>query len=342
MSTSSRILFPVAVDAQALQDHPTERDRIIHHAVTSALQSHGILTIGDGDAEALFDAIAAIGSDSQALWVQLLKALDKWDRIDRRSRTASVTDVLNGLSELKDFGEIVRLIVAGEDAAKQHGVSASTKCRTVNGSDVVVAASVDRSTAIESAGRVGRFPKGTEREEIAETLLRPLGARSTHVRVLDPQMLETFITDGKHPPHVQWLLQTLAASMPPMSTISIIGTLQNTWVRSNKESQEDRIRQLIETLLTGRTKPLTVRVTLVQSARTPLQNRYAWFSCGPSYDVLHNFAPLGSDQLKTELRFLRQDLDFARDTMQLAEAYETCKLPGMISVTVDLPIESKE
>lgn len=341
MNPSAQVLFPVGVDSAAIRDHPTDRDRQVHREVVNTLRNHGIVKLNPDDLKALRDAIGDLGPDSKTLWKELLRGLGGLRRIEESPCTAPISEVVERLGERDDFHGLVRLVVAGEGAAKQHGVDDSRGSRSVAGTDVVLARTIDKAPSVRAAGRVGRFPIGTSRVEIAATLLRPLATRSTEVKALDPHLLIDYVEDKKPPAHVVWLLRTLGAAMPPQSTMWLIGNLHNTWRQANRKAHENQVAELISTVLSDRSDPLTVEVRLVQAAKTPLKNRYLWFSCGYSYDVLHNFDPLGYDPLKEEISFRRHDDVASKEAPNIAKSYDGAKHPAVVRVTRSLGTGSR-
>lgn len=128
---------------------------------------------------------------------------------------------------------------------------------------------------------------------------------------------------------------TLGKAMPPNATLSVLGKLQWHWKEGERASQEARIERFLEQALSTRTDPLTVEVRAVKA--TPLKNRFIWFSCGHSYDVLHNFAPLSSDLLNEELRFIRHLDVVAEETYRTADRIENATQKTMVSVTKTFP-----
>ncbi len=333
MSASSEILFPIAIDPDALLGFSDPAHKQTHVAAEEFIRAHGILSFGPGDERALLDAIGELVGRPQQLWSAAVEYLRKNRRANAR-RTTSLADFLAGPAMLDDSAELVRLAVvaSGDDAAARTGDSRA------NITERSTLPDIDESTAFEESGAIGTFPVGTPRREIAERFMKPLAARSRLVRVMDPQMLEGFLKNPKSSPaHVGWLLGVLGVALPAGATISLLGTLQGTWPLGNRPKDEVLVETFLRDALKSRTDPLTVNVTLVQTMRQPLKNRYLWFDCTDPFDVLHNLVPLGADPLREEFRVERQRPVNFQETKRIAEAYESADQRGMVAISVVLP-----
>lgn len=332
MSPTRKVLFPIAVDPDALRDHPTDRDQLVHREVVTTLGDRGILSLPEADREDLFRAIGGLGDLSKTLWVKQLHALNDLNRLDQVMHARGVGDRLRQPAHVSDVTAPVRLIVAGRAAAEAHGVDDGSGYKTIDDTDIVLAGTIHRSPALADREALGVFPPGsTRREVIASGFLKPLAERSTAVKILDPHILEDLVSGDASPANAEWLLRTLAESMPPGSTLSILGKLQRQWEEADRADQEARVEELLDRVLSARVEPMTVHVRLLKT--TSLKNRYMWFSCGHSYDVLHNFAVLSNERLNEELRFTRQSDEVALQTMQTAKSIEDNTQQTMVSVT---------
>lgn len=333
MNPPARILFPIAVDPRALLDFNDPAHKQTHAVAAEFVRQYGILSYGPGDKQALYGAVSELSGRAQQLWASVMEYLKVCRRTDEQSRTSSLPDFLQDLAMLENSADEVRLAIIATSAAT---ITQTTQPAS-NTTEHVTLPDIDESRAVTDASEIGTFPLRALRSEIAEQLVKPLAARSTHVKVMDPHILEKLITDAKNPsplPNVEWLLGVLGAAMLPDSTISIVGTLQGRWDPRNRADAETRIDRFLEHALRTRATPITVKVRLVQAAKTPVKNRFLWFNCGCSFDVLHNFAPLIHEELKEELRLIRQDEATAEQTRRLAEEYESFNLAGsLVSVT---------
>lgn len=333
MTSQPRALLHTAVDPDALLDHTSDRDRQVHRAVVEALQSHGILTLGRGQSDTLFEAVARLGNDSKTLWVKTISRLNDLNRIDRDLPIPSLADSLASSSPADAWVGILDLVVAGEVSGQRHGVEIGAGSRTLGGVDLVLAATIDESPALEAASKVGHFPARTPRKEISAQFLRPLAVRSSAVKLIDPHLLEEFIREDKFPAHVEWLLTELAEVLPPGASISLLGKLQREWPNGYLPDPETRVSKFLSETLSHRSLPLTVEVRFAK--HTDLQNRYIWFSCGRSYDVLHLFAPLTSEPIGRELRFIPQDPEAAAATLAAAAKLEAATRE-VVTVTYEI------
>lgn len=334
MNPPAQILFPIAVHPRALLDFNDPDHKQTHVAAAKFLREYGILSYGPGDRQDLHRAIRELSGRPQQLWAGVLEYLKASRRADDQSRTSSLTEFLQALAKLDNSADVVRLAVIAKSAATR-----TPTLRTgLNTTEHVTLPDIDESQAVADAGRIGTFPIRTPRSMIAKQLLAPLAARSAHVRIMDPHILEDLVKDAKNSPaHVEWLLGVLGDAMPPDSTISLIGTLQGTWRASTRADAEARIDRFLGKALRTRVVPLKVHVQLVQALKSPLKNRFLWFDCGCSFDVLHNFTALNAEPLYEELRLTRQDEATATQTDRLAERYESFNGLARVSVTKLLP-----
>ncbi|WP_157006500.1 hypothetical protein [Agromyces laixinhei] len=333
MSKRPEIIFPIAIDPDALLGFRDPAHKPTHLAAGEFIRAHGILSFGPGDERALLDAIGELVGRPQQLWSAAVEYLKKSRRANAR-RPTSLADFLAVQAMLNDSASLVRLAVvasADDEAAR------TETCRT-NITERTTLPDIDESTAIVESGSIGTFPVGTPRRDIAECFLKPLAARSRLVRVMDPQMLEGYLKNPKSPSaHVEWLLGVLGASLPAGASISLVGTLQGTWPLENRSRDQGLVETFVRDALKSRTDPLTVKVKLVQTMRQPLKNRYLWFDCTDPFDVLHNLAPLGADPLREEFRVERQRPVNFQETKRIAEDYESADQRGMVAISVVFP-----
>lgn len=330
-----QVLFQIAVDPDALADHPTDRDQLIHREVVTTLGAHGILTLPEADREALFRAIGDLGDLSKTLWIKQLGSLNDLNRLDQVPGS-SVRDRLRQNGDADDDQADVRVFVIARALAGDFGVDDTSGAVTVNDSDVVLASTIHRSPAVVAAKDAGLFPVGkTRRPVVASSFIRPLSARSSGVRILDPHILEGLISGNSTTSHAAWLVQTLADSMPGNSTLSILGKLQRDWQPADRAGHEARVKDFLHKALQKRVLPMRIEVRLIKS--TALRDRFIWFSSGHSFDVLHNFEALSNEVLNDNLRFIRHDPGLMKQTLQMAEKMENNTQPTMVSVTKVIP-----
>ena len=330
-----QVLFPIAVEPQALSDHPTDRDRLIHREVVRTLGDHGILILPAADQKALLEAIQGLDDLSKTLWDKQIRSLIDLNRLDLRLNTIGVSERLRHDGGPTEGKPTVRVFVASRESAKLYGVDDASGFKTVNDSDVVLASAVDRSPALNAAKKVGLFPMGkARRSEVADSLIRPLAVRSSAVKLLDPHILEGVI-NSKKTAHAEWIIRALATTMPAHSTLSMLGKLQGYWQPTDRAGDESVIEDFLTRALQGRRLPMTVNVRLLKSI--DLRNRYIWFSSGHSFDVLHNFTALSEEVLDDELRFVRHSDELAQQTLRIAEKMENNTQSTMVSVTKVIP-----
>lgn len=327
-----QVLLPIAVDPAALTDYPTDRDQLIHREVVTTLGAHGILTLPEADREALFRALAGLGDLSRKLWEAQIHSLYDLNRLDQLPGAMSVGDRLRQKGNVHDDQVDVRVFVATRAVAEQHGVDDTSGYTTIDDSDVVIPSTIHRSPAVVAAREVGLFPMGkTRRSAVVNSFIRPLAVRSSGVKLLDPHILEGIISGNSTTSHAEWLVQTLANTMPANSSLSILGKLQRDWQPADRSGHEALIEEFLSKSLGNRVLPMRINVRLLKS--TALRDRFIWFSSGHSFDVLHNFTALSSEVLNHNLRFIRHDDGLAQQTLQTAEAMENNTQPTMVSVT---------
>lgn len=335
MTAHPKVLLRTAIDPAALLDHASNRDRQVHRVVVEELRHHGIMVVAKDEKKALYDAINRLAPDSAELWEATIKALDQHMRVSHYAGALSVSDSL----ESSSLGAIWKkalldLVIAGEDNASPHGVNYSTGVSKIGETDLVLAATIDRSSALEKAKSVGTFPPGTPRSDVAEQLLRPLATYSSVVKIIDPFILENFIRFGTKSENVEWLLGVLAESLPPGASVSLLSKVHDGWPREYMSDPEERITEMLTRVLSKRTTPLTIKVCLAKY--TDLQNRFLWFSHECSYDVFHDFSTLRDRVLNRELRFTRQSNDVSQTTLATATKLENAQNLA-IGFTFDIP-----
>lgn len=332
MSGRPQILFPLAIDPDALLKFKDPDHKQTHVAAEKLVRAHGILSYGPGDEQALLSAIGELAGRPHRLWSAVVELLRKSRRTDGQ-RSESLPEFLVGAAALDNSAELVRLALVATGAGGQSKQSVRR-----NMTERITLPNIDEANAITRSRRIGTFPTGIARREIGEQFIEPLARRSRLVRIMDPQMLESFLEDPRrHPVHVAWLLQILGASLPSHATISMVGTLQKDWHARDRAHNEALIDTFLASVLKTRKDPLTVTVRLVQAVPRPLKNRFLWFDCTDPFDVLHNLAPLGADPLKEEFRVTRQDEINFSETARLADEYENANQAGMVSVTKQFP-----
>jgi len=330
-----QVLFPIAVEPEALSEHPTDQDRLIHREVVTTLGDHGILTLPEADQEALLQAIEGLGDLSKTLWDKQIRSLIDLNRLDLLRDAIGVGERLRHDGGHTEGQPAVRVFVASRATADLYGVDDASGFKTIDDSDVVLASTVDRSPALSAAKEVGLFPMGkARRSEVADSFIRPLAVRSSAVKLLDPHMLEGVI-NGKKTAHAEWIIRALATTMPAHSTLSVLGKLQGYWQPTDRAGDESVIEDFLTRALQGRRLPMTVNVRLLKSI--DLRNRYIWFSSGHSFDVLHNFTALSEEVLNDELRFVRHSDELAQQTLRTAEKMENNTQSTMVSVTKVIP-----
>lgn len=304
MNRQPRVLLRTAIDPSALLEYPLNRDQLVHRALVEALRDHGVMTFSQGQFASFYRAIESLSDDSKTLWRKLLGALDDLNRMDRNAPISDLEASFSSLAPADAWKGFLDLVVAEEAAARVHGVDFVSGSRTIGETDIVLAPTVDTSPALKSARNVELFPKGSPRENVEQQLIRPLASRSQTVKLVDPYILEEFVRHGRRPERVEWLLSVLAASLPSGASVSLLGSLHRGWPGDYMANPESRLESLLERTLGSSSKSLTVNVRLVR--HTNLRNRFIWFSCGHSYDVLHDFQSLENDTLRREIRFIRQ------------------------------------
>lgn len=332
MSVQPQILFPLAIDPEALLRFRAPDHKQTHVAVEKLVRAHGILSYGPGDEQALIAAIANLSGRPNRLWSAVVEYLAK-NRRTSRGREVPLAEFLAGAASANNSAELVRLALVATGAGGQ-----SRKSAQRNLTERVTLPNIDESKAMTLSRSIGTFPVDSPREAVGHQLVEPLARSSRLVRIMDPQMLESFLENPKNTPsHVEWLLQVLGATLPSGATISMIGTLQKSWHARDRAKNEAELNAFLRETLRPRKTPLTVTVRLVQTLPQPLKNRFLWFDCTDPFDVHHNFAPLGADPLKEEFRVTRQEQTNFAETTRLADAYEDASLPGMVSVTMQFP-----
>ncbi len=335
MSRGPHVLFPFAVDPNALLKFKDLEHKQTHVAAEKLVRAHAILSYGPGDEQALLAAIEGLTGRPQRLWSAVVEYLGKSRRIDRRTESP-LAEFLAGPGSSDNSAEVVRLALVASGASAQ-----SKQAIRRNITERVTLPNIDEANAVVQSIRIGTFAAGTQRGEISEQLVEPLARRSRLVRIMDPQMLESYLKNPKSPPaHIEWLLNVLGASLPERATISLIGTLQNTWEARDRAKHETLVGAFLERVLAARKLPLSVNVRLVQAVPNRLQNRFLWFDCADPFDVLHNFAPLRADPLPEEFRVTRQGQTNFAETARLADVYENASQDGMVSVTKQFPLQT--
>lgn len=335
MSTPSRILLPAAVDPRALSDYCSADHGMTHEAMVIALIDHATLTLGEGDARALFSAIDSLESQySRAQWNELLIALSRLNRLDdKETRPDSLKMFLAELELREDAGECVRLAIVGKSDAGQSENNLLSGTHEVNGTELVRPPHLSHAVALKYAREIGSFAENTPRDAIADELILPLAARSRVVKIMDPYLMEHVLRTAKGRPydHAEWLVKVLAGAMPDGASIELI-TDRNNGPTITDGGEEVSLTDVIATRLiseaigqaldaSGATQ-IKARTTLVRAHPKKNPNRYLWFSCGVAFEVSHDFARLGRPLIWERVKFTRQRGDDADHVAKIAESYE--------------------
>lgn len=334
MSRVPQVLFSIAIDPNALLCFNLPEHKQTHVVAGRIVHDYGILSFGPGDEQSLLQAIGTLVGRPNRVWSGLIEYLNSCHRIDAQTRKTSLTEFFASESRLANSADQIQVAVVAEGGSCQ-----SRKSSQRNKTECVSLPFVDEAPTVSQAMSIETFPKGTNLAQIAERFLVPLARRSTRVTIMDPHIVQSMIEKrAVKPAHAEWLLNVLGGALPPQATISVVGTLQADWHRSNRADNEESIRHLLEGVFQSRDKPLTVELRLVKALGQPLKNRFLWFDCVGPFDVLHNFFPLWADPLKEEFRVLRQVNEEARAaTKRLVERYENANIPDMVRVTAQFP-----
>ncbi|MGO4690175.1 hypothetical protein [Glaciibacter sp. 2TAF33] len=331
MSIPATVLVPVAVDPAALGDHPTARDGLIHRQIARTLEAHGILTLGNQDGDMLHAAIAALDANSRETWDLLIKGLSSMNRVDTDLRGMPTARALDLLGSSNETAQLIRVFVASQNAAGAKQVDYVSGYRTINGTDIVLAATIDKSPALVDAQKVGKFPPGTNRSDVGDGILRPAAARSGRVMVLDPHLFDDILgtARGSQRDHVEWLVEVMASSLRPGSNLVLVADFPNGRRRDNRPLTINLAKQEIEVAvrkgLALRTEQITVVVTLVQGPKreVKMSNRYLHFDCGVAFEVSHDILRLGSqtNPAPDHLTFRRLDPSETEHVTRIAAGY---------------------
>lgn len=335
MSSIPEILIAAAVDPRALSDFGGADHGLTHEAMVSALMDHAKLTLGAGDADALFNAIDSLESPySQSQWNELLIALSRFNRLDDQDkRPDPVEHFLAELEHRPDAGDCVRLAIVGKTDAGRWETHLRTGTHEVNGTELVRPPFLSHAQALKDARQIGSFAKGTRRDAIADELIRPLASRSRVVKVLDPHLMDQVLRTarGRRFDHAEWLVSVLASAMPEGASIELITDMPTARTVDDSGSEVPLSDAIAMNLIgdsiqralgaSGAT-PIHARTTLVRAHPEKNPNRYLWFSCGVTFEVSHDFARLGTPLIWERVKFTRQRGQDADHVAKAAESYE--------------------
>lgn len=359
MTSPPRVMFPIALDPRALLDYPSERERPVHVGVERVLLDCGILALERDEGEELRRAIHRLSPELKELWDRLIRGLDGMNRLDRTLLPTTVGELVETLGLTGHSATEVRLIIASESTVESCSADLESGTATIGGTDVVVASSIDKSTAVKAVAELGSFVPGTARQAIASAVLKPLAARSGNVTVLDPHLFDHVLGTARPrrvksgntwveraADHVEWLVSELSRAVPPGGTIELIGDYpsqrRNDGILLTKELARDEITRAIEQSLKNRSSPITVSFTAVQAPKADVKvsNRYLMFDCGVSYLVDHDFYRMGSVEIEgpEELILSRLNTMQGRRARDRAGAYtgylpESARVEGRVRLT---------
>ena len=214
MNPPTPILFPIAVEPSALLDYKDPHHKQTHVVTAKLLRDYGILSYGPNDKQVLKDAIGELSGRANQVWASTVEYLKVSHREDNQSRTSSLEEFLRAAAKLDNSAEVVRLAVVANSSAALTQKSGTGS----NITEQVTLPDIDESQAVIDASGIGTFARSEPRSTIAEQLLKPLAARSTHVRIMDPHILEPLVTKNDRQgndrsAHVEWLLGVLGAAM---------------------------------------------------------------------------------------------------------------------------------
>lgn len=335
MSSSPQVLIATAVDPAALSDFGGADHVLTHEAMVTALLDHANLTLGAGDASALFKAIDGLESPhSRSQWNELLVALSWFNRLDdQETRPASIEHFLAELQDGVGAGDGVQLAIVGKAGAGQWETDLRTGSHEVNGTSVVRPPFLSHASPLRQAREIGSFADGTPRDLIADELIRPLASRSRVVKILDPHLMDHVLrtAKGRRLDHTEWLVSVLASVMPEGATIELIADMPTARTVDDNGDElplsDARARNLIEDAIHGAlvargADPIHARVTLVRAHPKKNPNRYLWFSCGVTLEITHDFARLGTPRIWERVKFTRQRGEDSDHVVKTAESYE--------------------
>jgi len=347
MSGLPQILVATAVDPTALSDFGGADHGLTHESMVAALMDHGTLTLGAGDADALFNAIDGLESPySQSQWNELLIALSRFNRLDDQDvRPDSVEHFLAELEYRPDAGDCVRLAIVGKTDAGQRETDLRIGAHEVNGTELVRPPLLNHALALKDARRIGSFAQGTRRDAIVDELIRPLASRSRVVKVLDPHLMDHVLrtSKGRRYDHAEWLVSVLASAMPEGASIELITDMPTARTVDDSGSEVPLTDAIATSLIgdaiqgaLGASGAISIqaRTTLVRAHPNKNPNRYLWFSCGATFEVSHDFARLGTPLIWERVKFTRQRGEDADHVAMAAESYEHFRSSAKLQVTV--------
>ena len=301
MTRSPTIMFPIAVEPEAIREHGTDRDFATHLSIAETLLQHGILAFEGDGGEELMAATRKLDPSLAELWDKLIKGLNNINRIDRSVVPSTVTSLIDELGEEGIARHDALVLLASEDSARRHGVTYQNPFRQFGATDLAVPGAVKLCPVATSAASLKSFEPETPREVVANSILKPLSQRSGTTTLFDPYLFFDVLRERKpsHRDHVEWLAKVLTSALPPGALLRLVGNVPDPPPRE-LALEKNVIMQLIESAIrkaaNSRRDMLNVQVTLYQGTAEGVRahNRYLDFDCGFTFEVTADFARLGS------------------------------------------------
>lgn len=344
MSSGPQILFPMAVTAGALLEYNSPKDKVTHEVAVKALLDHGILSFGPGDKVSLHLAISALVGRPNRAWSVAIEALGLDKRVDDSALSTPVQTFITEDVNRSGSGETVKLAIAEESVV----TSTPPKWRDPSKTEIVSLIDVNDAGTLKAAQALESFVPGSSREDVGNSVLKPLALRSTEISVFDPHLFDDVLgtSRGSKPrDHIQWLVNVISEMAPSAATLRLIGDFPSQKPNApflDKETVSDKIQKAISGHLKARIDPMTIEVTLFQgtSREVKASNRYVLFDCGFSFQISHDVLRLGAQKIPGPDAFTVRRLDKAQSdrARMIVEGYRRYQENALMQFDILVPL----
>lgn len=250
-------------------------------------------------------------------WQVLLLALNKQGRMVAESpalvENPEIAATADELEPLKALAPVLS-IVGTETYQRVFPNAEVGVSKLAANAEVTVPGSISQSSLYENLTHLvesGRYPAGTGRTRVWESLFAPLASVSKEIVIFDKYLFGQL--DVTSDEHVNWLLAQLDATAPAGASVKLIGargvpdSYGNERVPGNAADAEWLLREYLPGKFTNLRSVEAILAPSVR-ARDMHHDRHIRFSAGAAVELPAGFDRLGTPQLRDTFSFTYRHL----------------------------------